>query len=117
MSQNAPVFTALNYLFSIEGTRTVAHCLDLDLVTSAPSIEAAEASLNALVIQQIRTCFVTGNYSQLEFKAPSEYWQKHEHAKLLETVRLAIEVPPVVLPVDRKFSVAVTRTIQELKAA
>src|SRR6185437_1432901 len=110
MTQDAFVLTALHYLFSHEGNRVVAHCLDLDIATSEENIEAAEESLNALVRYQIASCTNTGNLSQLTFKAPLECWQALRGAKLLDTVLLEVEVPPVVLPVTRRVSLPVMRS-------
>ncbi|HKW76559.1 MAG TPA: hypothetical protein VJN64_13605 [Terriglobales bacterium] len=105
----APVFTSLNYLFSHLDGKTVAHCLDLDIVTSGADLREAEQSLNALVLRQLSICFISGNFDQLRFKAPSEYWEMSQKARLLETVRLEVEIPPVVIPVTKKWSIPVTR--------
>jgi hypothetical protein len=105
-----PIFTVLNYLFLHEESRTIAHCLDLDLVTSGANLQAAEESLNALVLYQISSCYINGNWAQLRFKAPNEYWQKLKSAKPLQTGQLEVEVPPVVLPVTRKVTLPVMRS-------
>lgn len=107
---------SLTYLFSHEGSRAVAHCLDLDIVTSGPNREEAERSLDALVLLQITTCFVSGNFPQLDTKAPFEYWQSLTHANRLDNKELEIEVPPVVLPVARKIALPVARS-ERLAAA
>lgn len=99
--QSEPILTALHYLFSHSGEKVIAHCLDLDLVTSGQSVDDAEDRLNAIVLAQIGTCFVSGNFGQLRFKAPSEYWQSLSDATELGRVHLEVEVPPVVLPVKR----------------
>lgn len=101
--QTEPILTALHYLFSHEGDRTVAHCLDLDIAASGANLTEAEESLNALVLVQIGSCFSAGNFAQLKFnKAPFEYWKALEGARQLDTVHLEVEVPPVVLPVERR---------------
>jgi hypothetical protein len=110
INQTGPILTSLNYLFSHEGNKTVAHCLDLDIATHGNNIEEAEESLNALVLYQILSCYVAGNFAQLKFKAPFEYWQALEGARRLETVHLEVEVPPVVLPVSRKVLLPVMRS-------
>lgn len=101
-TQTEPILTALHYLFSHEGDRTVAHCLDLDIAASGANLADAEKSLNALVLVQIGSCFSSGNFGQLKFKAPFEYWKALEGARQLDTVHLEVEVPPVVLPVERR---------------
>jgi hypothetical protein len=100
-SQSEPILTALHYLFAHSGRKMVAHCLDLDLVTSGDTLEQAEERLNAVVVAQIGTCYSGGNFAQLRFKAPAEYWQALSDAKELEKSHLEVEVPPVVLPVKR----------------
>lgn len=113
-----PILTALHYLFSHQGDRTVAHCLDLDIATSGATVAEAEESLNALVLVQIGSCFAAGNFGQLKFKAPFEYWKALEGARQLNTVHLEVEVPPVVLPVDRRtVLLPVVRSERELVAA
>lgn len=102
-SQPGTILTALHYLFSHRGGKTTAHCLDLDLVTSGKNLEHAEDKLNAVVLQQIGSCFASGNYEQLCFKAPGEYWNALSNAREIEMVHLRVEVPPVVLPVNRSM--------------
>lgn len=117
MSQSSgEVLTALHYLFTHSGNKTVAHCLDLDIATSGADLAEAEESLNALVLYQVSSCFVAGNFSQLRFKAPFPYWQELERAKALGTGHLEIEVPPVVLPVERSVGLPVIRAERELAA-
>lgn len=110
-AQAGPILTALNYLFSHDNGKTIAHCLDLDLVTSGGNLAEAEESLNALVLYQISSCYTGGNWTQLKFKAPIQYWQQLEGANRLETVHLEVEIPPVVLPIMRnRISLPVVRS-------
>ena len=64
-------------------------------------MQQAEERLNAVVVAQIALCYNDGNYGQLRFKAPSEYWETLSAAQELERKHLEVEVPPVVLPVKR----------------
>jgi hypothetical protein len=107
--------TALHYLFSHEGNKVIAHCLELDIATNGGDFEEAQQSLNMLVLHQISTCYVAGNFSQLKFKAPFEYWRALEGARDMGTILLEVEVPPVLLPVTKKFALPVMRV--ERKAA
>jgi hypothetical protein len=111
------ILTALHYLFSHEGARTVAHCLELDIATHGQDVKDAEESLNALVLFQISTCYTAGNFAQLKCKAPFEDWQALEGARPMETVHLEVEIPPVVLPVTRKVALPVMRSERVLVAA
>ncbi|HUY13068.1 MAG TPA: hypothetical protein VMX16_05455 [Terriglobia bacterium] len=103
-SQSDTILTALHYLFSHSEGRIVAHCLDLDLVTSGNTIESAEERLNAIVLAQIAICYTGGNYAQLRFKAPAESWQMLSTARELPKLNLEVDVPPVVLPVKRSVA-------------
>jgi|HubBroStandDraft_5_1064220.scaffolds.fasta_scaffold318118_1 hypothetical protein len=114
-TKEMPILTSLNYLFSHEAGKTVAHCLDLDIATSAETIAEAEESLNALVLFQIGSCYTAGNFWQLRFKAPFEYWQALEGARRMETVHLEVEVPPVVLPIARKVLLPVMRSERQMQ--
>jgi len=98
------ILTALHYLFSHTDGKIVAHCLDLDLVTSGATLEAAEDRLNAVVLAQIGLCYTSGNFAQLLAKAPSEYWQMASNAQEMARTHLEVEVPPVVLPVKRSVA-------------
>jgi hypothetical protein len=109
-NQTGTMLNALHYLFTHDGSRVIAHCLDLDIATNGTSIEDAEESLNALVLIQIASCFAKGNFAELRFRAPFEDWQRLSGARSLETVSLEVEVPPVVLPVSRKVQVPVVRS-------
>ncbi len=114
--QPEPFLTALHYLFSHSEDKVIGHCLDLDLVTSGRTIGDAEDRLNAVVLAQIGTCYVGGNFAQLRFRAPSEYWTALSEAKDLGRTHLEVEVPPVVLPVKRSVvSLPVYRHEAELE--
>ena len=100
-TKSDPILTELHYLFSRSSGKVVAHCLNLDLVASGDTTELAEARLNAVVVAQIASCWTSGNYWQLRFKAPVEYWQALADAKDLPKFKLEVDVPAVVLPVSR----------------
>lgn len=114
---NEPILTALHYLFSHEGEKVVAHCLELDIATHGMDLQEAEESLNALVLFQIGSCYTAGNFAQLKFKAPFVDWKELEGARPMETIHLEVEIPPVVLPVTRKVALPVMRSERVLVAA
>lgn len=117
-SKKGPILTSLNYLFSREGKKVLAHCLELDIVSSGDSTEEAETSLNALVLVQIGTCYESGNWAQLQQKAPFEYYQSLESAKSIGQSHLEVEVPPIVLPVQKHtVTLPVVRFEKQLAAA
>ena len=113
-----PILKALHYLFDHAGDRVVAHCLDLDLVTSGANLEDAEASLDAVVRMQFATCFKSGNLRQLLLEAPDAYWAALRTGKQIGRKDLEVEIPPVILPVNRSVAtVQVYRFERELVAA
>lgn len=95
------ILNALHYLFTHRDDKIVAHCLDLDLVTTGTTIEKAEERLNAVVLAQFASCYTTGNFAQLNFQAPAKYWDAMAKASELGKSHLEVEIPPVVLPVER----------------
>src|SRR5438309_2137092 len=113
-----PTLTALHYLFDHAGDRVVAHCLELDLVTSGANLEDAEASLDAVVRMQFAACFKSGNLRQLLLEAPADYWASLRTGRQIGRKDLDVEVPPVILPVNRSVAnVPVYRFERELVAA
>src|ERR1039457_5484652 len=60
----------LHYLYIPKPSgRTVAHCLDLDIVTAANDIDEAEKRLDLLVTIHIEAALAVGNYAALNMDA------------------------------------------------
>ena len=110
-----PLLEELHYLFSHENGVTVAHCLELDLVTSGNDIEDAEESLNALVLYQVSSCWGR-NESQLDFKAPKEDWDILSHAQGLASRTLELDVPPAVFNVARATAIIPIKRAEQGRA-
>ncbi|MGA9642303.1 MAG: hypothetical protein WBQ72_12985 [Terriglobales bacterium] len=99
-----PRLDALHYLFTEDADGITAHCLDLDLVTSAEDRASAESRLNAMVRVQIAGAYGSGNFDLLFFKAPSEFWAKMDQASDLPKAHLRIDTaPPQYLPVEQRI--------------
>jgi hypothetical protein len=99
-----PRLDALHYLFTEKADGIVAHCLDLDLVTSAKDRAAAESRLNAMVRVQVAGAYGAGNFDLLFFKAPREFWVAMDKAKDMPKAHLKIDTtPPQYLPVEQKL--------------
>lgn len=93
----------LHYLFIEKHDRTVAHCLDLDLVAVARGTATAENRLNAVVAAQIINAYTSGNFDALFFKAPDELWEAMDSAEKLPNKFLKLKTaPPMVLPVEQR---------------
>jgi hypothetical protein len=93
----------LHYLFIEKTDRTVAHCLELDLVAVAPDTDEAENRLNAIVSAQLIRAYTSGNFGALFFHAPDELWEAMKRADKLPKKFLKLETePPMVLPVEQR---------------
>jgi|ERR1017187_570925 hypothetical protein len=99
----------LHYLYIPKPSgRTVAHCLDLDIVTAANDIDEAEKRLDLLVTIHIEAALAVGNYAALNMDAPPKYWKAFNDAFRNGRTRgpknpLQIRVPEVV-PMDQRLS-------------
>ncbi len=104
----APTVTSLSYLFSREGSRVIAHCLNLDLVASGTDINSAEQSLNALVEILLLNAIQSGNFANLEFRAPDEYWDRLPQAAPMKSGLLKLDSPPMVVNLSRHREMVLT---------
>ena len=59
-----------------EGNEYVAHCLELDIVTTAPDLNQIHDDMADLIIAQINYAFSNDNLDNLFHPAPSEVWQE-----------------------------------------
>lgn len=93
----------LHYLFIEKNDRTVAHCLELDLVAVAPDTKSAEQRLNAIVSAQLVDAYSSGNFDALFFRAPEALWLALKKADELPKKFLRLKTaPPTVLPVEQR---------------
>lgn len=102
-----PKISSLSYLFRKDGGVTVAHCLDLDIVATGNDCDTAERRLDALVRAQIKMVATKFNFADLNFAAPSEYWDQFYDAQEFKKARLELEIPPIVVDVEQKVAVPV----------
>ena len=93
----------LHYLFVEKSDRTVAHCLELDLVAAGQDTDEAEERLNAIVTAQLIRAYTSGDFGALFFRAPQYLWDEMERAEKLPKRFLKLEThPPMVLPVEQR---------------
>jgi len=111
----------LHYLFIEKTDRTVAHCLELDLVAVAKDTEEAEYRLNAVVSAQLVRAYTSGNFDALFCRAPHDLWEAMHRAEKLPNKFLKLETrPPMVLPVEQRklpFKLPVYRAVAPAAAA
>ncbi len=110
MSTPIPKIRELHYLFTVKPHgRTVAHCLDLDIVTAADDLDEAEKRLDCLVTLQIEGALNTGNYAALSTVAPQKFFEtfnaciRSGQVRTLKNASLKIRVPEVV-PLEHPYS-------------
>jgi hypothetical protein len=92
----------LNYLIHQADGEHVAHCLDMDLVGSGESKEAAIAQLNLAVRGVVFFALATKTLDILSLsgRAPDRYWECFDEAKRVSgsevrTLDIAPEISPV----------------------
>jgi len=109
--------TELNILIKEEDGLWVAHCLELDIVTTADSQTQVEADLIDLVKAQVAYAVENDNLDYLLKKAPREAWDELS-ACTGPTISQAISIPlprPQV-PVDDSLFSLTTKTCFAPKA-
>src|SRR5260370_37454936 len=100
-------FRLLHYFFSVnERDKTIAHCLNFDLVTSGDSTEEAERRLDILVKYHIEAFLKSNGMSGLNGQAPKRFWSEYteclRHGGALPSSTLRINVPDVV-PMEKPY--------------
>src|SRR5262249_5920979 len=97
----------LHYMFSVnKRNKTIAHCLNFDLVTSADSLAEAEKRLDTLVRLQIESYLRSNGATGLGSPAPKSFWAKYTEVLrsggVLPSSTLRICVPEVV-PMEKPY--------------
>jgi hypothetical protein len=106
MSASLPKLRTLHYLFQerAEG-RVVAHCLDLDLVVSAPDLKEAEKRLDSMVVFYVESAYSAGNWDALNTSAPERYWEMFSTGKRIQPQHLKISFTlPEIVPLQSTLS-------------
>jgi predicted RNase H-like HicB family nuclease len=90
-----PHLGLLHYLLSQSDGKHVAHCLDLDLVSTGETREKAAAKLDGLVKAHIELALATGQFANLATKAPQSFWNKFADGEpiKLQPAILHIQIP------------------------
>ncbi len=82
MSESAPTHdVVLQVLVTKTETGYEAHCLPMDIVHEAPTVEQVLDDLVGLIRAQYRYARDTHNLASAFVPAPAEEWQKLAHAK------------------------------------
>lgn len=71
--KNAIVF---NVLVKKAAGEYIAHCLELDIVTTADNLEQAKKDIGDLIMAQIDYAFTNDNLANLYRPAPAEVWRE-----------------------------------------
>jgi hypothetical protein len=67
---------SVNVLAKKEGSVWIGHCLELDIVATANSIEELKSDLDKLIIAQIDYAFSNDNLDFLYHPAPPDVWKE-----------------------------------------
>jgi hypothetical protein len=94
-SVSLPHLSLLHYLLSESEGRSIAHCLDLDLVATGQSREEAAGKLDRLVKAHIELALATQQLANLATKAPQSFWNQYADGEPidLEPRALRIQIP------------------------
>lgn len=88
MGESAVTFSIL--IKQTEEYGFVAHCLELDLVATADTLEAVKADILDVIIAQIQYAFANDNLEYLYHSAPPEVWREFYECKEQETERYRV---------------------------
>jgi len=65
-----------NILAKKEGKTWIAHCLELDIVATAKSLETVKGEIKDLILAQVDYAFSNDNLENLYRPAPAEAWKE-----------------------------------------
>lgn len=104
MSQGNPRIIHLDILCYKEEDYFVAHCLQMDLVTTANTVDDAFVEMKELIMTQIEFAAENNNMENIFKPAPREIWRRLVKAKpvnddQIETLKLSI------LPTEQIYQV------------
>ncbi len=99
----------LNVLIYQEGQEWIAHCLQMDLVTTGASERQVEREVIDLIKAQVIYAIENDNLGNVFRQAPAEDWAKLARATKCGTRRLRIDVP------DRTREATIRPPIQEVE--
>ena len=113
-----PRFRVLHYLLSESHGKTVAHCLDLDLVATADATREAVRRLDVLVKGHVEFALWNGNFLALMTPAPLQYWKYFAEGERinLETPAIQFRMPDVV-PLEEEGGELAILAAQQLQYA
>lgn len=83
----------LNIVVYKEGEEWIAHCLQMDIVTSGKSAKAVERDIIDLIKAQVRFASDNGNMENVFKPAPSEIWSMIGHAKRCDSRNIRLLIP------------------------
>jgi len=77
----------------------IAHCLELDIVTSAPTLDQVQKDIGDLILVQVSFAYENDNLDHLFKPAPKEVWEEFFKTPI-ETKKTKIskpKTPPIIL--------------------
>jgi hypothetical protein len=92
MGEGAAV--TFNILIKEEDGLCVAHCLELDIVATADSVEQATDDIFDLVVAQVHYAFTNNNLDHLYHPAPPEVWKEFYACQGLNHSQVSLKSSP-----------------------
>ncbi len=101
-----PWLRVVHYLISEANGRHLAHCLDLDVVATDGSQSLAVDKLDDLVKAHIEFALASGQFDNLETKAPNSYWRQFINGEPIKihSRTIQIRIPEGLAPVPIEAS-------------
>lgn len=92
MGSKKAISLSVNVLVKKEGKTWIGHCLELDIVATANSLEKLKKDLSDLIIAQVDYAFSNDNLDYLYHPAPPEVWK--EFFKCKNNIEERIKITP-----------------------
>jgi hypothetical protein len=89
--QSSDLSFSANILIKKEDGLFIAHCLELDIVAVADSVDQARRECVALICAQIEYAFAHDNLANLYHPAPHDVWAEFYACKAQDELRYKLE--------------------------
>ena len=80
-----------NILIKREGETYIAHCLELDIVATADSLDTLHSDIIDLIVAQVDYAFSNDNLENLYHPAPAEVWAEFYSCKEKKENRIKLD--------------------------
>jgi hypothetical protein len=92
VTMNKTISMVFNILAKKEGETWIAHCLELDIVATAQSLETLKGEMNDLILAQVDYAFSNDNLENLYRPAPAEVWKEFYQCRSRNQVEDKVDI-------------------------